>query len=71
MVTFERKMTKTQIRQRAKNNWSLWRLVLSERGFDYQTVFGKPFMTPNDILEANIALDIQIQAEKAAIKKKK
>ena len=44
--------------------------MLSERGFDFQTVFGKPFMTPQDIEEANIALDMQIEAEKKAAKRK-
>lgn len=47
----------------------MWRLVLSDRGFDYQTVFGKPYMTQQDVAEANIALDMQIAAEKAAMKK--
>lgn len=49
----------------------MWRLVLSDRGFDYQTVFGKPYMTPQDVLEANLALDMQIEAEKRAAKKKR
>ena len=44
---------------------------MSEKGFDYQTVFGKPYMTPQDVLEANIALDMQEEAEKKAIKKKR
>lgn len=43
---------------------------MSGRGFDWQTVFGKPYMTPQDIEEANIALEIQIEAEKKAMKKK-
>ena len=43
---------------------------MSGRGFDYQTVFGKPFMTFQDVEEANIALDMQIEAEKNAMKKK-
>jgi len=44
-------------------------LVLAEgRGFDYVTVFYK--MTPQQIQEANIALDIQLKAEKQAMKKK-
>lgn len=42
---------------------------MSEK-FDYQTVFGKPFMTPQDVEEANIALDMQIKADKQAAKKK-
>ena len=48
----------------------MWRLVLSDRGFDYQSVFGKPYMTPNDVKEANIALDMLLEAEKRAAKKK-
>ena len=43
---------------------------MSER-FDFQTVFGKPYMTPRDIAEANIALDIQIEEEKKAAKRKR
>jgi hypothetical protein len=34
-------------------------------------VFGKPFMSPNDVMEANYALDMQIEAEKRAAKKKR
>ena len=48
----------------------MWRLILSDRGFDFQTVFGKPFMTPNDIMEANFALDMQLEAERKAAKRK-
>ena len=44
---------------------------MSDRGFDYQTVFGRPYMTPQDVMEANIALDMQIEAEKRAAKKKR
>lgn len=49
----------------------MWRLVLSNRGFDFQTVFGKPYMTPQDVEEANIALDLILAAEKKAVKKKR
>lgn len=42
---------------------------MSEK-FDFQTVFGKPYMTPQDVEESNIALDMQLEAEKRAIKKK-
>ena len=38
--------------------------------FDYSTVFGKPYMTPNDVKEANFALDIQMEAEREAMEKK-
>ena len=41
---------------------------MSERGFSYTDVFFK--MTPQQIAEANIALDIQIEAEKRQMKKK-
>lgn len=44
--------------------------MVCDRGFDYRTVFGKPYMTPQDVEEANIALDLQIEAEKRAMKKK-
>ncbi len=44
---------------------------MADRGFDFQTVFGKPYMTPQDIREANIALDIQLAAEKREANKKK
>lgn len=48
----------------------MWRLVLADRGLDFQTVFGQPYMTPNDVMEANYALDMQIAAEKRATKKR-
>ena len=67
----EKSLTKSQLKRRARNNWYLWRLVLANRGFDYQTVFGKPFMTVQDIEEANIALDMQIEEEKKATKRKR
>lgn len=51
-----------------RNNWNAWRLVMAQRGFDYQTVFYD--MTPQEIDEANIALTIQIEAEKKALKTK-
>lgn len=44
---------------------------MSDRGFDFQTVFGKPFMTFSDVEEANIALDMQLEAERKAMKSKK
>lgn len=43
---------------------------MSDRGFDFRTVFGRPYMTPQDIEEANIALDLQLKAEKQAMKSK-
>ncbi len=46
-----------------------WRLILSDCGFSYQDVFFK--MTQNDILIANAALDLKIEQEKKAMKKKR
>lgn len=37
---------------------------------DFQTVFGKPYMTPQDVIEANFALDMMLDAEKKAAKRK-
>ena len=71
MVDFETKKTREQLEQQVRNNWNLWRLVLAEgRGFDYATVFGTSIMTPQDIEMANIALDIQVEAEREALNKK-
>ena len=47
----------------------MWRLVMSERGFDYNTVFHR--MSFDEIEEANIALDLQIAAENKAVQKNK
>lgn len=43
-----------------RENWALWRLVLSDAGFDYGTVFYR--MTREEIQEANVALDLQAEA---------
>lgn len=66
----EKEPTSAQIKRKVREQWSLWRLVVSQRGFDFQTVFGKPYMTPQDIREANTALDLQLEAEKKVAKKK-
>ena len=42
---------------------------MSER-FTFQEVFGRPFMTLQDAEEANIALEIQHEAEERAAKRK-
>lgn len=67
----EKHPSKAKLRMEVEEEWALWRLVLSESGFDFPTVFGKPFMTPRDIEKANIALDIKIDAEKKAAKRKR
>lgn len=67
---YETKQSKAKLKQKAKDNWALWRLVLSNRGFDYPTVFGKSFMSPQDVIEANYALDMALEAEKKAAKRR-
>ena len=61
------KRSKSQLEQRVLNNWGAWRLVLSDRGFTFTEVFHN--MTPQEIDEANIALNRQIEAENAEMKK--
>lgn len=43
--------------------------MLSDGGFDYNTVFHQ--MTPDQISEANLALDEMIAAQKSAAKSRK
>ncbi len=52
-----------------KRNWQLWRLVLSDAGFDYQTVFY--CMTREEIEEANAALDLQIEVQEKRIEEER
>ncbi len=46
----------------------MWRLVYSDGGFDYNTVFHQ--MTPDEINEANLALDRVIKEQQKAAKRK-
>lgn len=67
-----KKISKAKLKIRAtEENWPLWRLIYgSEGALDFQAVFGKPFMTPQDVIEANYALDKFNEARKKAMKKK-
>ena len=67
-----KKISKAALKRRAtEDNWPLWRLIYgSEGALDFQAVFGKPFMTPQDVIEANFALDKFNEARKKAAKKK-
>lgn len=47
----------------------MWRLVFSDKGFSYDTVFHG--MTMDEIDEANEALDIYIKEERKKQKKKR
>lgn len=63
--------SEAKLTRKVKQEWGLWALVLSEGGFDFSTVFGKPYMSPQDVKEANIALKIKREAEKKAAKRKR
>lgn len=67
-----RKQSKSKLKQKARDNWSLWRLILeSEGAISFQEVFGKPYMTPQDAIEANYALDMLNEARRKAARRKK
>ena len=71
MGTAKKIPSKSKLKKKVEKEWGLWALVLSDGSFDYSTVFGKPFMTPQDVEEANIALKLKYEAEKKAAKSKK
>ncbi len=51
-----------------KATWGAWRLLLSDASFDYNTVFHQ--MTPNEIECANLAIDMQMDAQRKAAHKR-
>jgi len=60
--------SKNYYRQKARDNWWFWRLVLSESGITYRDARN---MDMEDILEANAALDIKIEQQKKEMQKAK
>lgn len=70
MVTFEAKKTKAELKKRVRNNWAAWRLIYCEMAnFTFDEVFH--CMTPQEIEEANIALDIVNEEIKRQSKRKR
>ena len=66
-----KKLSKAKLKRRARDNWALWRLVFgSEGAISFQTAFGRNYMTPNDIVEANFALDMVNEQRRKAMRKK-
>ncbi|MBY9077280.1 hypothetical protein KIH86_03665 [Paenibacillus sp. HN-1] len=61
-------LTRAKARQRALDNWSFWRLLLSDMGITYSDL---DIMSDDDIAEANAALDIYIEQMKKENKDKK
>jgi len=58
--------SKSYYRQKARENWWFWRLILSDTGITYQDACK---MDTEDIMEANAALDIKIEQQKKEVKK--
>lgn len=58
---------KDKARERAQKNWALWRLLLSDMGITYSDLDN---MDPDDIEEANAALDIHIEQQEKNKNKK-
>lgn len=65
--TFPHPTSKTELKRQVTSEWNAWRLVLSGK-FSYDEVFN--CFTPDVIDKANIALDLEIEAEEKAMKKK-
>ncbi|WP_302326285.1 hypothetical protein [Enterocloster lavalensis] len=66
MGSFETELTPARAKQRAKEHWDWWRLVL-DAGMDFNTVFYQ--MSPAEVVEANAAFDLLIGLRKKAAKK--
>ncbi|WP_340004422.1 hypothetical protein MHH52_21825 [Paenibacillus sp. FSL K6-0276] len=62
------RITKTEAKRRAIENWGQWRLLLSDMGITYSDLL---IMDDDDVAEANAALDIHIAELKKANKSKK
>ncbi len=66
---YQKKKSDAEIRRKVKEEWGAWRLVYCDMAnFTFDEVFHR--MTPQEIKEANIALDL-IQAELKKQSKKK
>lgn len=65
----EKPIPKSELKRRVERDWACWRLIYCDMAnFDYNTVFNQ--MTPQEIEEANIALDIiEAQIKKQSRKK--
>lgn len=59
-------ISKEEAKRRATENWSLWRLLLSDMGITYNDLDN---MDQDDVAEANSALDIHIEQQNKQSKK--
>lgn len=62
------RMSKKRAKERARENWDYWRLLLSDMGITYSDLDN---MDQDDIAEANAALDIHIEQLNKKNKNKK
>lgn len=53
-------ISKSEAERRARENWSMWRLLLSDMNITYSELND---MDPDDLAEANAALDIHIKQQ--------
>lgn len=60
-------ISKAEAHKRARNNWSMWRLLLSDMKVSYNDLDN---MDNDDLAEANAALDIHLDAQKKEMNKK-
>lgn len=60
-------ITKAEAKTRARNNWSMWRLLLSDMNISYSDL---DKMDDEDLAEANAALDLHLDAQKKEMNKK-
>jgi hypothetical protein len=59
-------ISKTEAERRARANWHMWRLLLSEMNISYSDL---DRMDDDDIAEANAALDIHLKEQERQRKK--
>lgn len=60
-------ISKAEARRKAKENWLMWRLMLSDMKISYSDL---DKMDNDDLAEANAALDIYMEYQKKEMNKK-
>jgi hypothetical protein len=60
-------ISKKQAKERARQNWPQWRLLLSDMSITYSDL---ALMDDDDLAEANAALDIHIEQQRKQEKRK-
>ncbi|WP_144407024.1 hypothetical protein [Paenibacillus sp. IHBB 10380] len=60
-------ISKAEARRKAKENWFMWRLMLSDMNISYSDL---DKMDNDDLAEANAALDLYMEYQKKEMNKK-